>query len=60
MIDDPEVEAVVIATPQFLHGPMAIAALEAGKSVYCEKAMAYTIGECKDIYRLAIAAKSLV
>ncbi len=53
VIDDPEVEAVVIATPQFLHGPMAIAALEAGKSVYCEKAMAYTIGECKDIYRLA-------
>lgn len=46
-------DAVVIATPHYLHGPMAIAALEAGKNVYCEKAMAFTIGECQDIYSLA-------
>lgn len=53
VLADPDVDAVVIATPQYLHGPMAIAALEAGKSVYCEKAMAYTVGECKDLFRLA-------
>ena len=45
LLDDPEVEAVFIATPHYLHGPMAIDAIHAGKHVYCEKAMAYTIGE---------------
>lgn len=48
-----DVQAVVIATPHFMHGPMAIDALEAGKHIYCEKAMAFTIGECLDLHRLA-------
>jgi len=48
-----DLRAVVIATPHFMHGPMAIDALEAGKHVYCEKSMAFTIGECLDLYRLA-------
>jgi len=47
-----DVQAVVIATPHFMHGPMAIDALEAGKHVYCEKAMAFTIGECIDLHKL--------
>jgi predicted dehydrogenase len=50
-----DVEAVVIATPHFMHGPMAMDALEAGKHVYCEKAMAFTIGECMDLHRMARA-----
>lgn len=57
LLANPDVDAVVIATPLFLHGPMAIAALEAGKHVYCEKAMAYSVGENKDIYRLATERK---
>lgn len=52
LLDQKDVEAVVIATPHYLHGPMAIEALEAGKHVYCEKAMAYTIGENQDLYNL--------
>lgn len=54
LLKDGDVEAVIIATPHYLHGPMAMDALEAGndgKHVYCEKAMAFTIGECKDLYR---------
>ena len=39
LIDDKTVEAVYIATPFGLHGEMALAALEAGKHVYCEKTM---------------------
>jgi len=40
LIADPEVEIVAIATPNFLHEEMALAALAAGKAVYCEKPMA--------------------
>ena len=52
LLDNKDVEAVFIATPHYLHGPMAIDAVEAGKHVYCEKAMAFTIGENQDIVDL--------
>ncbi|MEC9352827.1 MAG: Gfo/Idh/MocA family oxidoreductase [Planctomycetota bacterium] len=52
VLDNKDVEAVFIATPHYLHGPMAIDAVEAGKHVYCEKAMAFTIGENQDIVDL--------
>lgn len=52
LLADENVEAVFIATPQYLHGPMALDALEAGKHVYCEKALALTIGENRDIWNM--------
>ncbi len=53
MLEDPEIEAVIIATPLKLHGPMAIKALQAGKHVFTEKTMAYTTEECVEMTRLA-------
>jgi predicted dehydrogenase len=38
-----DVELVYIATPPFLHHPQAVAALEAGKHVICEKPLAITL-----------------
>ncbi len=37
LVEDPDVDVVDITTPNFLHKEMALAAIEAGKHVYCEK-----------------------
>ena len=45
LLDDPEVDAVVIATPARTHAGLVEAAARAGKGVYCEKPMAVTLTE---------------
>ncbi len=49
MLGDPSLDAIVIMTPEHLHRDMAIAALQAGKHVYCEKPLAHTIEEGVEI-----------
>jgi len=56
LLEDRDVESVVIATPLYLHYEMAVAALEAGKNVFCEKAMSYTIEQCHDLYQRAVSS----
>jgi predicted dehydrogenase len=55
MIDSPDIDAVIIATPDHWHAPMAIAALNAGKHVYVEKPMTHNIAET---YALRDAARN--
>jgi predicted dehydrogenase len=50
-LDQPELDAVVITTPEFTHAEIAIAALRAGKPLYLEKAMAQNSEECRRILR---------
>lgn len=49
VIADPAVDAVYLATPPFLHQPMTIAALQAGKHVCCEKPFMLTQAEVRDV-----------
>mgnify|MGYP000070600834 CR=1 FL=1 len=49
LLKDEEIDAVYIATPNYLHTKQAIAAAEAGKHVLCEKPLALTVKECEDI-----------
>ncbi|NMA72883.1 MAG: Gfo/Idh/MocA family oxidoreductase [Bacteroidales bacterium] len=53
LIQDPEVNAVYIATPPSSHATYAIMAMKAGKPVYIEKPMAVTYEECTRINRIA-------
>lgn len=42
--DDPAIDVVAITTPNFLHQEIALAAIAAGKHVYCEKPLALDAG----------------
>jgi predicted dehydrogenase len=53
VVADPEIDAVVIATPMHLHYAMAKAAIMAGKHCLIEKPMAGSAKECKELCRLA-------
>ena len=59
MLADPEIDAVFIMTPEHLHRDMAIAALEAGKHVYCEKPLSHTIEEGFEILEAVEASDRL-
>jgi predicted dehydrogenase len=52
---DPEINAIHVCTPNVLHFPMAKAALEAGKNVLCEKPLAISVDEAKQLVALAKA-----
>src|SRR5512134_3855032 len=47
---DPNVDAVIIATPNFTHLPMTLAAARHGKHVMCEKPLGLNAGEVRQMY----------
>jgi scyllo-inositol 2-dehydrogenase (NAD+) len=49
MIASPNVDAVVIVSPTHTHKDLAIAALERGKPVFCEKPLALSLAECREV-----------
>lgn len=50
LLDEKDIDGVIISTPLNAHAPITLATLDAGKHVFCEKAMALTLDECKTVY----------
>jgi len=59
ILDNKDIKAVVIATPTPAHKEVALAALKAGKHVYCEAPLAGSIEDAREIALAAKAAKHL-
>ncbi|MDX2150870.1 MAG: Gfo/Idh/MocA family oxidoreductase [Bryobacteraceae bacterium] len=60
ILKDPSVDAVIIATPEHLHHPMAMDALRAGKHIYLEKPIAKTVEQGYEIIKEAERTKRVV
>jgi len=50
LLQSPDIDAVIIATPDHWHAPIALAAAQLGKHVYVEKCMTHRIGETYALY----------
>lgn len=57
LLADPEIDAVYIATPVYLHAEQSIASLDSGKHVLCEKPMAMNVSECEAMISAAVSKK---
>ncbi len=53
LLDQKDIDAVVIATPDHTHAVATAAALRSGRHVYCEKPLTRTISECRRVTELA-------
>jgi len=49
LFSDPDIDIIDVCTPNRYHAPLSIAALQAGKHVICEKPLAPTPGEIRDM-----------
>ncbi len=56
-LDDPDIEAVIIALPLWLHAVVAAKAMEKGLHVLTEKLMAHNVAQCKVMSRMAAELK---
>jgi len=57
LLEQPGIDAVVVAVPDHIHAPATAAALHLGKHVYCEKPLTHTVFEARTIAELAAKAK---
>ena len=54
IINNPEIDAIFICTPNYLNKPLTIQSLKAGKHVFCEKPPAFT---AKDVDEIQVVEK---
>lgn len=51
LLENPEIDVIMVCSPDHLHAAHSISALRAGKHVLCEKPMTTTLQDCKDMVR---------
>lgn len=56
----PEIDAVIVSTPDHTHAPAAYQAMSMGKHVYCQKPLTHTIAESRLLQRVAAENPKLV
>jgi predicted dehydrogenase len=59
VLDDKEISAVHICTPNVDHYPQSLAALNAGKAVICEKPMTMSVAEARELVKVAEAKNAV-
>ncbi|MCZ7641173.1 MAG: Gfo/Idh/MocA family oxidoreductase [Verrucomicrobia bacterium] len=57
LIEQKDIDAVVVSTPDHVHAVAAAAALRTGRHVYCEKPLTRTVSECRAVRELAAKHK---
>ncbi|HTO87654.1 MAG TPA: Gfo/Idh/MocA family oxidoreductase, partial [Thermoanaerobaculia bacterium] len=60
VLDRKDIDAVAIATSDHWHAPIAVAAMRAGKDVYCEKPMTHKIPEALEMVKVSRETGRLV
>lgn len=57
LVDDPQVDAVLVTSPGFAHAESVMEAIRAQKPVFCEKPLATTAEECRQIVEAEMSTK---
>jgi predicted dehydrogenase len=60
LASEKSLDAVIVATPDWMHAPIAVAALKAGKHVYCEKEMSNSLAMARQMVVAARETKRLL
>lgn len=60
LLDNKDIDAIVISTPEHWHGQIAVHAMEAGKHVYIEKPMTRYLDEAFQVHDAAVRTKRVV
>ena len=57
LVDQKDIDAIVVGTPDHTHAVACVAALKTGRHLYCEKPLTRTLSECRRVREIAAKEK---